>query len=157
MSLDRMTIRATYNTLRDLSLRLIDAFCIADVKRLAAPNVIEVKSHRELSIATVKTAMLDFVSIKPPANGCRPIVGLPVDAFSISWISKTALTPYLCFVGFVDAVARAAISLANFVGISLSPSTTGFSEGFGVSFSPAVRGFATTVAVIIGSHEGSLP
>lgn len=129
MSLDRMTVCTANNALRDFSLRVIDAFRVADVERLSAFNVVKVKGHSEFPIAAVSAATFDFVSIKPLTNSCRSVVGLSVDAFPVIWISKSALAPYLRFIGFVrpwltGAFATAIRTVTSSISLGLECSQT---------------------------------
>lgn len=107
-----MAIRTHNFTFRDLLLSLGNAFGIANVQRLAGPDVIELKRRWMGFVTAVCTPLAYFVRIQPVTNATRTIVCLAVRKLSISRPIQSYLPPNLDLFGR-ELAARARSLAAN--------------------------------------------
>lgn len=122
-----MAICTSDYTFRYFAFCLSNAFCITDIKRLLASNMVKVQSGVMGFIATINTALFHFIIPKPLANLFSSIISLLVNSFSVAWACKPSFSHFLALYRVIFSIARPAISYLNFVWISFTPSLSSFS------------------------------
>lgn len=122
-----MTICAPNHTFNNFLLSLDNTFCITNIKRFLALNVIKMQSGVMSFIATINTTMFHFIIPQPLANLFSSIIALFVYSLPIAWLCKPPLSHFFVFCGVICSVAGLAICCLNFVRIPFTPPLNSFS------------------------------
>lgn len=123
-----MAVSATNNTLLYFALGLCETLGIANVDCLGCTDMVEVKRGGMPRKSAISATALQFVVVKPTANGSCSIVRFLIYLLAITGNRQSFLSPVFRFLRVVNAFAWFSISRLDLIWITLTPTLRRFTS-----------------------------